>query len=203
MPVAPRAPPPWAPSAPALAGPSMTPPASLLVAVYRCWFPTSGEPILERASLRLDDTVLRLRLMVQQAASGRIGALISPGHERLRWDARLGAAGLSDRDVVTALREPPARLHATHWAFAALLGDGRVATWGDAGYGGDSSAVRHQLSGGVRSIHATASAFAAVKDLDDGTTVTWGCPGDGGDSSAVQEQLKAGRCARPIGRSRP
>ena len=36
-------------------------------------------------------------------------------------------------------------LQATRGAFAAILGDGTAVTWGDADFGGDSSAVQHQL----------------------------------------------------------
>ena len=73
------------------------------------------------------------------------------------------------------------------FAFAALLGDGSLVTWGKAGCGGDSSAVQEQLKN-VQQIQAASEAFAAI--LGDGSVVTWGNAGDGGDSSAVQEQLK-------------
>ena len=39
-------------------------------------------------------------------------------------------------------------------AFAAILADGLVVTWGDPGYGGDSSEVQDQLKG-VQQIQAT------------------------------------------------
>ena len=71
-------------------------------------------------------------------------------------------------------------------AFAAILGDGSVVSWGSASFGGDSSAVQDQLWD-VRQIQATRSAFAAL--LGDGSVVTWGH--FGGDGSAVQEQLKS------------
>ena len=54
-------------------------------------------------------------------------------------------------------------------AFAAILGDGLVVTWGDPKYGDDSSAVQHQLRN-VRHIQATPDAFAAI--LADGSVVT-------------------------------
>ena len=38
-------------------------------------------------------------------------------------------------------------IQGTGWAFAAILEDGSVVTWGHAAYGGDSSAVRDQLKG--------------------------------------------------------
>ena len=56
-------------------------------------------------------------------------------------------------------------------AFAAILEDGSVVTWGDAEVAGDSSAVRDQLKG-VQQIQATFRAFAAI--LEDGSVVTWG-----------------------------
>ena len=56
-------------------------------------------------------------------------------------------------------------------AFAAILGDGSVVTWGDADSGGDSSAVQDQLRD-VQQIQASHTAFAAI--LGDGSVVTWG-----------------------------
>ena len=47
-------------------------------------------------------------------------------------------------------------------AFAAILGDGSVVTWGDANYSGtDSTAVQDQLLS-VQQIQATEVAFAAI-----------------------------------------
>ena len=71
-------------------------------------------------------------------------------------------------------------------AFAAILGDGSVVTWGDANCGGDSSAVQDTLTN-VQQIQAARFAFAAI--LGDGSVVTWGDANLGGDSSAVQDQL--------------
>ena len=68
-------------------------------------------------------------------------------------------------------------------AFAAILQDGSVVTWGLA----DSSAVRDQLKG-VQQIQATSQAFAAI--LEDGSVVTWGDAEFGGDSSAVRDHLR-------------
>ena len=56
-------------------------------------------------------------------------------------------------------------------AFAAILGDGSVVTWGDAKLGGDSSSVQDQLKN-VQQIQASDEGFAAI--LDDGSVVTWG-----------------------------
>ncbi|OLP79222.1 hypothetical protein AK812_SmicGene40514 [Symbiodinium microadriaticum] len=79
------------------------------------------------------------------------------------------------------------QIQANELAFAAILGDGSVVTWGDAYFGGDSSAVRDQLKN-VQQIQANDRAFAAI--LGDGSVVTWGDSYRGGDSSAVRDQLK-------------
>ena len=60
-------------------------------------------------------------------------------------------------------------------AFAAILGDGSVVTWGRAAYGGDSSAVKHELKN-VRQIQSLLGAFAAI--LSNGAVVSWGGDGD-------------------------
>ena len=61
------------------------------------------------------------------------------------------------------------RIHATKRAFAAILADGSVVTWGSPAYGGDSSAVQHRLRN-VRQVQATKGAFAAI--LSDLSIVT-------------------------------
>ena len=53
------------------------------------------------------------------------------------------------------------QIQATLLAFAVILEDGSVVTWGDDWHGGDSSAVRDQLKN-VQEIQATDSAFAAM-----------------------------------------
>ena len=73
-------------------------------------------------------------------------------------------------------------------AFAGILEDGSVVTWGKPACGGDSSRVQNQLKK-VQQIQATIAAFAAI--LEDGSVVTWGDPACGGDSSEVQEQLRS------------
>ena len=62
-------------------------------------------------------------------------------------------------------------VQANQRAFAAILGDGSVVTWGYADHGGDISAVRAQLTN-VQQIQATGYAFAAI--LGDGSVVSWG-----------------------------
>ena len=77
-------------------------------------------------------------------------------------------------------------------AFAAILIDGSVVTWGSPFSGGDSSTVQAQLRN-VSAIQSTAQAFAAIRT--DGSVVTWGGsdygPGfDVTNSSQVRERLK-------------
>ena len=59
------------------------------------------------------------------------------------------------------------------FAFAAILADGSVVTWGDPSAGGDSSRVQDQLRN-VQQICGAYFAFAAI--LADGSVVTWGDP---------------------------
>ena len=73
-------------------------------------------------------------------------------------------------------------IQASERAFAAILGDGSVVTWGYARAGGDSSAVQAQLKG-VQHVQASLGAFAAI--LADGCVVAWGKADYGGDSSSV------------------
>ena len=63
------------------------------------------------------------------------------------------------------------QIQATKQAFAAILGDGSLVTWGHPDKGGDSSAVQDQLKN-VQQIQAGEQAFAAI--LGDGSVVTWG-----------------------------
>ena len=80
------------------------------------------------------------------------------------------------------------QLEANRSAFAAILADSSVVTWG-CGPSGDSSAVQDQLKR-VQQIQAIvrSDAFAAI--LADGSVVTWGASTCGGDSSAVQTQIQ-------------
>ena len=62
-------------------------------------------------------------------------------------------------------------VHAAHYAIAAILADGSVVTWGDPSFGGDSSAVQHQLRNVIQ-VCASHFAFAAI--LADGSIHMWG-----------------------------
>ena len=129
-----------------------------------------------------DDSVESLMVRAQRALGVGRGRLMDSAGSILD-----GAAPLK-----TARYKEPVRLQIRRvdmccgkQAFAAILGDGSVVSWGAAG--GNSSAVQDQLKN-VQQIPATDGAFAAI--LEDGSIVTWGDAGYGGDSSAVQDQLK-------------
>ena len=75
------------------------------------------------------------------------------------------------------------QLAATDYAFAAILEDKSVVTWGSPDHGGDSSAVKDELRH-VEQMHpAKGGAFAAI--LADRSVVTWGHPSAGGDSFEI------------------
>ena len=78
-----------------------------------------------------------------------------------------------DSSIVQTQLKNVQQIQSSHSAFAAILGDGSVVTWGRT----DSSAVQAQLKN-VQQIQASRGAFAAI--LGDGTVVTWGVPGTRG-----------------------
>ena len=71
-------------------------------------------------------------------------------------------------------------------AFAAILSNGKVVTWGDPKRGGDCRSVTADLVG-VHCIRASKGAFAAIPGC--GSVITWGYARVGGDSSSVQDLL--------------
>ena len=81
-------------------------------------------------------------------------------------------------------------------AFAVIMADGSVMTWGDKSNGGDSSSVANHLMADVQHIYSTEGAFAALKA--DGTVVAWGRSlnyghvVDGGNCSNVHLTANAG-----------
>ena len=69
------------------------------------------------------------------------------------------------------------RVFASDSAFAAILSDGRVVTWGNPDCGGNSDSVQAELID-VQQVQSTFGAFAAT--LGNGQVVTWGDPSGGG-----------------------
>eukprot|EP00439_Symbiodinium_sp_Y106_P085520 s55_g28.t2 len=143
----------------------------------------------------LDEEVATLKRRAETALGVGRGRLVGSSGTVLDANAPIKHTSLQDGDFLTlhinrvqvqASREASTATRG-HGAFAAILGDGTVVTWGDDHNGGDSSAVQDQLRN-VRQIQASSTAFAAI--LADGSVVTWGDSECGGDSSAAQDQLK-------------
>ena len=89
--------------------------------------------------------------------------------------------------VLTSFGMPFDRIHAAGCAFAAILANATIVTWGDPNFGGDSRGVQAQLQN-VQRVYSTYYAFAAVCSPD-GSVATWGDPAFGGNSSGVQDKL--------------
>ena len=132
----------------------------------------------------------------------RDGSVVAWGDERLGGDTRRRTGPgqnvdkgedftcdgvLADFDSpVEVEQESPAvevrsvkQVQSNSHAFAAILDDGSVITWGSDTGGGDSSRVQDQLRDVVQ-IQGNANAFAAIRA--DGLVVTWGNPRHGGDT---------------------
>ncbi|MFM2668487.1 Ig-like domain-containing protein [Vibrio mediterranei] len=100
-----------------------------------------------------------------------------------------GNACQTVRGITVIALNPTQQVVSGESAFAAIKADGSVVTWGEANFGGDSSAVQSQLTNvqSISTVSTIGRAFAAIKA--DGSVVTWGEASRGGDSSAVQSQL--------------
>ena len=118
------------------------------------------------------------------------------------WSEAGGECGGGDSSSVTASFSNVQTIYNNDQAFAVLMNDGTVVTWGNASNGGDSSSVSSQLTNVVEiytsNTHSAEmgyeiDAFMAIKL--DGTVVTWGGlikfgeEYGGGDSSSVASQL--------------
>ena len=135
----------------------------------------------------LDDTVEAVKVRAQTALGVGKGRVVNASGNVLDACSTIKDARLHDGDSLT-LHINRVQVQANYCAFAAILGDGSVATRGIPVCGGDSGAVKDLLKG-VQQIQATDNAFAAI--LGDGSVVTWGASDDGGDSKTVQDQLKS------------
>eukprot|EP00945_MAST-04E_sp_MAST-4E-sp1_P005506 g5506.t1 len=104
------------------------------------------------------------------------GRAISCGYENWGWDNNGHAKDKVQKDVVDVV--------ATDGAFAALMKDKTVVTWGKETGGGDSRQVKNRLKN-IKKVVANMLSFVALKE--DGTVVTWGNKFAGGDvESPVQ-----------------
>ena len=114
--------------------------------------------------------------------------------------ASLSAAGLQDRDHLTALAVQGS-IAATQEAFALwCCGGNRIVAWGAPDSGGDNSAIQdllrnvQQVKALKTGFHAgaiTNGAFAVI--LAGGSVITWGASTAGGDSSAYK--ISSGVCS--------
>ena len=122
----------------------------------------------------LSDTVQTLKRRAEISLGVGRGRLLDSSGSALDTRAEIMKSSLQTGDSLT-LQLRQVHACATSSAFAAILGDGSVVSWGDAACGGDSSAVQEQLQN-VQQIRASAgmsaSAFAAI--LDDGSVATMG-----------------------------
>ena len=113
-----------------------------------------------------------------------IGAMAAIGEGHIKtWGMDPYGGDCSVKDQLKDIQE----VHAGSVAFAAILADKRVVTWGDQEGGGDSAKVKAELLN-VQQVQGKGRAFAAL--LENGRVVTWGDPEYGADSSHVQSQLK-------------
>ncbi|CAK9049940.1 Probable E3 ubiquitin-protein ligase HERC1 (HECT domain and RCC1-like domain-containing protein 1) (HECT-type E3 ubiquitin transferase HERC1) (p532) (p619) [Durusdinium trenchii] len=163
------------------------------------WVTATGQPLLEEA--RLADSPLRsgatltallrrrpppghwphaFAMVAKQRRAGQDEVVRQDG-SLVAWGAR--CTGRPQRGDVAV-----AACVCSFAAFAARRTDGSVYSWGEARYGGDSSAVQAQLVK-VQQLAASYAAFAALKS--DGTVVVWGDADYGGHvPEEVQSQLK-------------
>ena len=100
----------------------------------------------ESLSLPQFSKVGNLRILAQRAFGlGIVKLITAEGHILADPEESLEAVGLRNGDHLTAVVLQP-KLAATERAFALwCCGGHRIVTWGDRGFGGDSSEVRNQL----------------------------------------------------------
>ena len=101
----------------------------------------SGRKATAQASL--DETVGTLKRRAQVALGVGTGRLLDSSGCVLEGCTLIKKSRVQKGDSLTLLRNT-VKIQASVGAFAATLGDGSVVTGGDAGFGGDSSAVQTQ-----------------------------------------------------------
>ena len=136
---------------------------------------TSGEVLVRDLAVLVKaqlDGILNAASFIRFSESGRLldSEALIPGNGALE---------------VFAILEGPMILAATKAAFA-LSCNGKVITWGDAEYGGDSSSVQSRLTN-VRKMQSNELAFAAITD---GGVVCWGSSNDGGQGPDLKLNVR-------------
>ena len=93
----------------------------------------------------LDETVGTLKRRAQVALGVGTGRLLDSSGCVLEGCALIKKSAVQNGDSLILLGSNTVQIQATTGAFAAILHDGSVVTWGSADGGGDSSAVQTQL----------------------------------------------------------
>ena len=152
----------------------------------------------EKLSLPQSSKVGDLRILAQKSFAQGFLRLVTAQGTVLTDPLESLQAVLQSGDHLSAI-VCQTKVSATSAAFAVWCAGGdRIIAWGNAKFGGDSSAVTSELRG-VQRVQGTRR-FKAVNDfilggaftamLADGSLVTWGNPDSGGDSSAVQHRIR-------------
>ena len=121
--------------------------------------------MVENTNVRLDDKVGTLYQEVRRVTGKVVTGLVSPSPSNTRlppWRT-IGSTELRDQDVLTAILSHSIHIYSNSCAFAALMADGSVVTWGRVDGGGDNSACQALLREKVYQIFSTAGAFAALR----------------------------------------
>ena len=118
------------------------------------------EQTLEEAEIEDGECLTALVLQPQLAATKSAFALWCHGDSAVVTWGNFGGDCSEVRDQLKGVQQ----IEATHYAFAAILEDGSVVTWGHAQHGGDSSAVRDQLKG-VLQIQAVSSPRGPIGEV--------------------------------------
>ena len=153
----------------------------------------------EKFSIAQSSKVGDLRVLAQKSFQRGFLRHVAADHRALDPTLSLQAAGLEDGDHLTAIAveaklaatdaafalycsgassevqdqlKGVQQFHATKWAFAAILADGSVVTWGEPDSGGDSSKVQGQLKG-VQQLQATEQASGRWVSRDLGPPRLW------------------------------
>ena len=147
----------------------------------------------KRVSLEVeaDASVESLKQRAQSALETGKGRLLNSSGEVLDGATSVQKASIQSGDLLT-LHVKQTQVVATRKgdseasAFAAILSDGSVVTWGEgASSKGDRKAFAKLKN--VEQIQASEKAFAAI--LGDGSVVTWGHPKFGGQTGALYKEL--------------
>eukprot|EP00438_Fugacium_kawagutii_P026135 Skav233832 [mRNA] locus=scaffold2623:51345:53682:- [translate_table: standard] len=132
---------------------------------------------LERVGLQDGDEITAVAQQPKVATTSRAFALwYEAGSRVICWGNPASGANTIVADRVHEWTNVH-KVCSTWAAFAAILTNGRVVTWGHPNCGGDPAVIVQGQLMKFQEIHATERAFAALRA--DGAVVTWGDPKDG------------------------